>query len=213
MLANDQLGDCTAAGAFHIAGSWLANNKLPVTFTVDDVVRFYSETTGYVKGRPDTDNGGDLETVMNYWLSNGLTTTPPHRAQAWVSVNSLDPVEMKSALWLFGNLYIGINMPDEYVNPMPENSGFVWDVGGPPVEDNGHCFCALGYDEKAFKINTGGMVGDFTVDAMLKYGPHAAKGEVYSVLGPDWVDVASELAPNGFKIADLVADIHGVKAE
>ena len=54
---NDILGDCTAAGAFHIAGTMLANADQPVPFTDDDVVAFYSAVSGYVPGDETTDNG------------------------------------------------------------------------------------------------------------------------------------------------------------
>jgi len=212
VLANDQLGDCTAAGAFHIAGTWLANNDVTVPFTLDDVIRFYSATTGYVPGKPETDQGGDEETVLNYWMNNGLGTTPSHRVQAWVSVNANDIAEVKAAIWLFGNVYIGASMPDAWVDPMPSASGFVWEAAGPPVDENGHCFCALGYSPNGnLKISTWGMIGDITSAALAKYAVKTAGGECYSILSADWLSTASARAPNGFDALQLSSDINDMR--
>ena len=35
-------------------------------------------------------------------------------------------------------------MPDAWVSPEPETDNWTWDAAGPPVDDNGHCFCAFG---------------------------------------------------------------------
>ena len=175
MLANDDLGDCTAAGAFHIAGTWLANNGVPVPFSREDTIKFYSATTGYVPGKPESDQGGDEETVLNYWVNHGLLPAPlpAHQAEAWISVNAADIEEVKTAIWLFGNIYIGASMPDAWVNPMPETDGWIWGVAGAPEDDNGHCFAALGYDERWLKISTWGLVGNLTPAGLAKYAARA----------------------------------------
>ena len=212
VLANDRLGDCTAAGAFHIAGAWLANNGAAVPFSEADAVRFYSATSGYVPGKPETDQGGDEETVLNYWVNHGLGTIPPHQASAWVSVNAADWNEVKTAIWLFGNIYIGASMPDAWVNPEPDGDDWLWDAAGPPVDDNGHCFCALGYDSGLARISTWGMVGGLTAAGLAKYAVRAAHGECYAILGPDWIDAAKQKAPNGFDALQLASDINDMRA-
>jgi hypothetical protein len=214
MLANNDLGDCTAAGAFHIAGTWLANNGLRVPFTQEDTIKFYSATTGYVPGKPETDQGGDEETVLNYWVNHGLLPTPlpAHQAQAWISVNAADIEEVKTAIWLFGNIYIGASLPDAWVNPMPETDGWIWGAAGAPEDDNGHCFAALGYDERWLKISTWGLVGNLTPAGLAKYAVRAAGGECYSILGSDWISAAKQKAPNGFDALQLASDINDMRA-
>jgi hypothetical protein len=213
-LGNDDLGDCTAAGAFHIAGTWLANNDMPVPFVEYDVIKLYSATTGYVPGEPETDRGGDEETVLNYWVNHGLLPAPlpAHRAQAWISVNAGNIEEVKAAIWLFGNIYIGASMPEAWVNPMLEADGWIWGTAGAPVDDNGHCFAALGYDERCLKISTWGMLGNLTPAGLAKYAVHAAGGECYSILGPDWISAAKAKAPNGFDAMQLASDINDMRA-
>jgi len=209
MLANDELGDCTAAGAFHIAGSWLANNGKPITFTKEDAIKFYSLTTGYVPGKPETDNGGDEVTVMNYWAENGLGTKPPHKMSAWVAVDGGDIDLVRAAIWLFGNIYIGASLPDSAVNPFPQESGFVWsDTSGAPSDANGHCWCALGYDaKKNLQISTWGMRGAMTPEFLAKYGTPRFHGETYAILSADWVNDATAKAPSGFDIGQLQSDL------
>ena len=213
ILKNDVLSDCTAAGAFHIAGAWLANNLSNISFDDSDVVKFYSLTTGYDPLKPETDQGGDEETVLNYWVNYGLGTTPNHQAQAWVAVNAADFNEVKTAIWLFGNIYIGASMPDAWVSPEPETENWTWDAAGPPVDDNGHCFCAFGYDAvDRVRISTWGMVGNLTKQGLAKYGVHSAGGECYSILGSDWIDIAKQRAPNGFDALQLASDITDMRA-
>ena len=212
IFANDTLGDCTSAGAFHIAGAWLANNGTPASFTELDAIRFYSETTGYVRGEPETDQGADEEQVLNYWVNNGLGTSPAHKAQAWVSINAADPEEVRAAIWLFGNVYFGVSLPDAWVNPMPESNLFTWDVAGAPDDSNGHCFVGLGYGDPGVKIATWGMLGTVTWAAVAKYAARAAEGECYAILGPDWISTATAKAPSGFDILQLASDIASMRA-
>jgi len=105
-LGNDTLGDCTAAGAFHIGGTLLANAEQRIPFTQDDAIKFYSATTGYdpSKIQPDgsnpTDRGGDEQTVLNAWASNGLLPDGSHKIAGWIAVDGSNADEVRAALWL-----------------------------------------------------------------------------------------------------------------
>src|SRR6185437_3321920 len=72
MMDNDTLGDCTAAACGHARQTWTANNGPEVTVTNDQVVAFYSGSTGYVVGDPSTDQGGVEIVVLNYFRTVGL---------------------------------------------------------------------------------------------------------------------------------------------
>ena len=138
ILGNDALGDCTAAGAFHIGGTLLANAGQPIPFTDADVIKFYSATTGYVPGDEATDQGGDEQQVLAYWRATGLLPGQ-HQISGWVAVDGTNQAEVEAALWLFENLYFGIELPEAWVNPMPSASGFTWGIAGGADPDNGHC--------------------------------------------------------------------------
>jgi hypothetical protein len=210
ILANDSLGDCTAAAAFHAGGTFLANAGYPIPFTVDDVVRFYSATTGYVPGNDNTDNGGDEQTVLNYWVQNGLTPNL-HKIAGWCHIDGNNKEECQTALWLFENLYFGISLPDAWVHPMPESSNFIWDVAGAADTHNGHAFCGLSYKENGVGIDTWGLMGTITWEAIAKY-TNEGGGELYTVLSSDMIDKAAAKAPNGFNYTQLQADLKFIEA-
>jgi hypothetical protein len=213
VLGNDQLGDCTAAGAFHAGAVLLANAGAPIPFSDQDVVAFYSSTTGYVPGDESTDNGGDEVTVLDYWRKVGLAPGQ-HQIEAWISVDAADANECRLAVWLFENLYFGVELPDAWLNPPPAASGFVWGAAaGDPDPNNGHCFVGVGYDGAGVKISTWGMIGTIAWDAVAKYASGNGQGELYAVLGPDAISRATGKAPNGFDFDQLQRDLRQLRGK
>jgi len=207
ILANDRLGDCTAAGAFHIDGLLLGNAGQPITFTEDDAVKFYSATTGYVPGDPSTDRGGDEVTVLNYWRQYGLVGND-HKISAWVSVDAANEQQVRLAMYLFENLYFGVELPDAWVNPFPSGNGFTWDVAGDPDPENGHSFVGIDLEEGGILIDTWGMIGTMTQAAIGRYASSSdGSGELYAVLSQDAINRATAKSPTGFDFAQLQADI------
>ena len=204
---NDQLGDCTAAGAFHIGGTILANAGVsPCVFPDNDVVNFYSATSGYKVGDQSTDNGADEVTVLNWWRDKGLLPSA-HRISGWLAVDATDPDECRLAAWLFENLYFGVELPDAWVSPMPATSGFTWDVAGPSNPDNGHCFISpAAYSETGPKIATWGMTGTITWAAVEKYAATPGQGELYCIISRESIAAATAKAPNGLDWDQLAAD-------
>jgi hypothetical protein len=72
ILGNDTLGDCVEAGCGHIEDIWRADALTGGSLTAAQTIAFYSATSGYVPGDPNTDQGSDEVTVANYWLKNGF---------------------------------------------------------------------------------------------------------------------------------------------
>jgi len=211
---NDTLGDCVIAGMAHVVGVLTGNaGAQPFIYSSDQTIALYSAIGGYVPGDPSTDEGCDEQTALNYWENNGAwpsSTAPPngdaHQIAGWLAVDASDPTDYRTALWLFENLYFGIELPDAWVNPMPSASGFVWDVAGPPVPDNGHCVAGVGYNAKGVVFDTWGMTGLMTDAAIAKYATQAANGALYTVVSLDGINKATQKAPNGFDWSQLIAD-------
>lgn len=210
LFANDKLGDCTAAGAFHIAGVMDANAGNPSVFQDQDVINFYSATTGYKQGDPTSDLGANEVPVLNYWMEKGLMDGK-HKIDGWMAVNGNDPVEVRTAIFLFGNLYFGCELPDDWVRPYPSASGFLWDVAGPPNPRHGHCFIACGYEPGRVKIATWGLTGWISDAAISAYATPKGQGELYCVISADGVNAATQMAPNGFFWTALAADFDSMK--
>ena len=211
ILGNDLLGDCTSAGAFHVAGTLLANADQAINYTRADAIAFYSATTGYVPGDESTDQGGDEQTVLNWWQTKGLLADGSHKIDGWVAVDGTNAEEAKAALWLFENLYFGVELPDGWISPMPSASGFTWDVAGPANPDNGHCFSGEAYNANGVLVDTWGMLGTVTWAAVAEYAATAGSGELYAVLGPDAINKATAKAPNGLDASQLLADMESLR--
>lgn len=202
---NNILGDCVIAGIGHVVGVLTGGAGKQYIYTNTQITQLYSAIGGYVPGKPNTDNGCDEQTALNYWQQNGAPTGS-HQIAGWISVNGADPVEYRTALWLFENLYFGIELPDKWINPEPSGSGFTWDVAGAPDPNNGHCVVGVGYTNKGVRICTWGMLGLLTDAAIAKYATKLGEGELYTVVSQDAISKAAAKAPNGFDWSQLVAD-------
>jgi hypothetical protein len=206
MYDNDKLGDCVIAGMAHVVGVLTGNaGTKPFIYNNSQIIALYSAIGGYVPGEPSTDQGCDEQTALNYWENNGAPSGS-HKIAGWLSVNAADPNEYRTALWLFENLYFGLELPDAWIDPMPSSPGFVWDAAGPPNPDNGHCVAGVGYTAKGVTICTWGMMGLMTDAAVAKYGAQSAHGELYTVVSQDGLNKATGKVPAGFDWSQLVAD-------
>lgn len=206
VLCNDKLGCCTASGVLHVLGLFLAVAGHPTTWPDWVVHRFYSLTTGW-NGSPETDNGGDEVTVLNYWRDHGIDGKGSHKILGHLSVDATNPAEVRAAAYLFLNLYFGVSLPDAWIKNMPQGDGFVWDVAGPANENNGHCFVSPGGVTKdGVIIDSWGLRGLITWRAMAAYAVPSNGGELHTVLSLESVSAATKKAPNGFDGAQLEAD-------
>jgi hypothetical protein len=211
MYLNDTEGDCVIAEMCHSEGIFTGNaNGGPVIFTPDQVNTLYSAIGGYVPGDPSTDNGCDIQTALSYWGNKGLLNGEL-KNQGYLAVNPSDKTEIQIALFLFENLCFGVELPDAWINPVPEDSGFIWDVAGAPDPDNGHCFLGFGYDYGGVNISTWAMQGMITYNAIADYCSSGNSGELYTVLSEDSVNIAKSRAPNGFDWTQLLADFQAIK--
>jgi hypothetical protein len=203
---NDTLGDCVIAGMAHVVGVLTANaGGKAFTYSNKQITTLYSAIGGYVPGNPATDQGCDEQTALNYWENNGAPVGS-HKIAGWLSVNGNDATEVRTALWLFENLYFGMELPDKWITPFPSASGFTWDAAGPPNPSNGHCVVGVGYNAQGVVIDSWGMTGLITDSAIAKYATTGANGALYTVVSVDGLNKATQKVPAGFDWSQLVAD-------
>jgi len=191
MDSNDKLGDCTAAAAAHIEAAFSRFGQgAPVVVANADVVKFYSGSTGYIPGRPSTDQGGDMATVLKYWSNTGIAG---HRLAGYFAVDPTDLNEMRAALWLFGNLYIGFNCPQSAEDAF--NAGGIWDYtrqGSNII--GGHCVAV-------HKMVKGGNLTVSTWGGKIDMTPAfwaAYVDEPYSTVSQEWVK--NNATPEGLNV-------------
>lgn len=207
-MGNDQLGDCVIAAGGHIVGVETGNAGALFHATLAQIVAQYSAITGYVPGDPSTDNGTSLVQALDYWVQHGFPNGT--KLMGYVSVNAADKAELASAVYLFENLLLGLDLPDAWVQPFPSGDGFTWDVAGPQDQNNGHCVMATGFGPSGLTIDTWGMLGDMTWAAVQTYCSANVGGEMYVLLTPDQIGKAQTKAPNGVAWSQLISDFDSI---
>lgn len=174
---NNQIGDCTCAGIAHSLQSWTAYGKGLVTLPNSAVLRLY-EAMGYVPGDPSTDCGAIEQDVLTYVQANGIGG---HKILAFAQIDHKNPDEMKTALNLFGSVYLGATVPQSAMDQT--NAGLPWSVvPGSPIL-GGHCVVAQRWDTTAapMSVVTWGQMQRVTMDWWLSYGV-----EAWVMISQDW---------------------------
>ena len=128
-----------------------------------------------------------------------------HKLTAFASVQPKNTQEIKQAINLFGGVYIGVSLPLTaqaqvgkywaYVPNDPDNESGSW---------GGHCIFVIGYDAGGLTAITWGSLQRLTWNFWRRY-----VDESYALMSPDFLDMAG-LAPNGFDLAQLEADLAAI---
>ena len=205
MLLNDQLGDCVIAGMMHLAMGWQATaGQTPAAPSDAEVLAAYSAIGGYNPADPSTDQGCNMLDALNYWRSTGLTLGgQKSQILAFAEVNLADPDELKAALWLFGGLFTGFQMPQSAENATSWTVPSCGPHGkGKPGSWGGHCAPLIAENGTgAFKAITWGGLMPTAHNFVSDYCE-----EAYAVLSAAWIETNGH-APCGFDLAALQADL------
>jgi hypothetical protein len=218
---NNRLGDCVLAGIFHLIGIFTGNaDGQPLIATDDQIIEAYSRIGGYdpnaqlVPG-PDgqminpTDRGCDEVTALNAWRDDGVPVGQ-NRIYGWIPIDATDPRSVKLAMWLFENLFGGVCLPPGWVNPMPQQSDFRWDLAGQPNPREGHCIVFCGFTSDGLIVSTWGLIGLVTWAAIAAYLTQQAGGALYVVISDESISKASGKSGSGFDFRSLVGDFNAL---
>src|SRR5271156_836889 len=125
MMLNDLLGICTIAACGHALQVF---TKGVITEPDVTVASYYSKWCGYVVGDPATDQGGNEETVLSSWKTQGFAG---HVLEGYVVPQPGNISHVKHSIAEFGGVYIGLQLPNSAMTQF--QNGEVWDV----VADDG----------------------------------------------------------------------------
>jgi hypothetical protein len=196
MYANDRIGDCTTAAAAHMIEAWTAPNGGSVEVSERSVITAFNRVK---QVDPVSGKEGAVELdVLTDWRKRGIGG---HRIGAFARVPVWNHTLVRTASFLFGGLYIGIQLPAS-AQRQP-----VWDwthsLDGParPGSWGGHAVDVVGYDRQTLTVVTWGRLQELTWAFWDRY-----VDEVYGILSVDFLDEAGE-APNGFDLAALKEDL------
>ena len=208
MDMNDTIGCCGVAGMEHAQKLWVANSVDKVFRNTDqDVVRVYSDLSGYDPKTGQNDNGIALLSGLKYWQKTGYND---HKIDAYFLVDAKNGDKVRAALYLFGCLYAGIALPDTF--EAQTDAGKPWDVVNPsltgdsaPWSAGGHCVLLTAWGEN-YKCITWGQEQEITPRFLGTYAD-----ELWACLSLDWF-TAQHLTPTGFKYSELMADSKAVRS-
>lgn len=199
MYLNDTLGDCVEAAQGHMIEQWdfyTANGKpLP---TDSDILNAYESIGGYNPDDPTTDQGSDMLSALNFWRKVGVGG---HKIIAYVSLANLN--EIKAAIYLFGNAFLGIQLP---VSAQGQDAWTVTKGGTLSKEGaygswGGHCVPAMAISPKTISVITWGERLKMSHNFYTDY-----TDEAYAVLSLDWL-TRTGMNPGGFNLDQLKADL------
>jgi hypothetical protein len=192
---NDTVGDCTAAAVAYMIETWTSHASV---ITTTDAIELYSGVTGYVPGRPETDNGASMLSVLKTWRNRGDVGVAGHKLDAFVTVchDAIDHVI--AAINLFGSIYVGARLP------LTAQSAGTWrgpsDLHGENTPDSwgGHCLACSRCDRTGGWFRTWGRLQRFEWAWWSAY-----VDECYAPISPDWIH--GETTPNGLDLPKLRA--------
>lgn len=211
MALNDSLGDCTIAGACHMfaAMAVYAGSPEPL-FSDEEITTAYSAVSGYVPGDPGTDNGADMQTVLEYLRATGLTdeTGKTHKVAGYAAFgNCADEILLAQVLEVFGSVYVGVNLPESAQSEFSDGEPWDWQPSS-PIE-GGHCI--------ALQRRTVGGIGVLgyvtwgsTTKATRGFQRHYAE-EAWAVVGADWLEANGD-SISGLDLGQLLSDLQYVPA-
>lgn len=208
VFLNDRLPDCTIAAWAHAEQIHSTRSGRPERPTDEAVLNLFSRT-GQEQGLSN-DQGRWMEGVLRSLARTGMqqTTADPEGAVAlekilgYAAVNPLDRVEVRTAIWLFGGIYVGA--------ALPLSSSRTWQLG--------RFSCAAAGDPSAAPGSWGGhamwaSAVNTTGPVLVTWGRRVQASwcwwnryvdEAWAVLSDDWTDPARK-APSGFRQDELVA--------
>jgi hypothetical protein len=201
MYANDRIGDCTIAAAAHMIEAWTAAGHGTAVEVPEDAVLSAFDQVKQVD--PSTgEEGAVVLDVLRFWRASGIAS---HRIGAYARVSVGDQQLVRSAAWLFGGLYLGLQMP---VSAQRQQ---VWSwpgaLTGParPGSWGGHAVDVVRYDAETLTAVTWGRLQQLTWSFLERYCD-----EAYCILSADFLE--GDRAPNGFDLAALKEDLALVTA-
>ena len=204
MMGNDTIGDCTCAAGGHAIMSWTADSKDLVTPPLVSIVNAYVAVSGYNPSTGQNDNGAACTTVLDYWKDTGIDG---HKIVGYTYVNIHNGVELKTAIYIFGLLYIGIQLP---LGLQSQINGDSWTVPynadltqgeWAPGSWGGHCVIVVGYNEHGVDVISWGK--RYT---MLWGFWKAYIEEAYAIISPDFL--SNGRAINGLNLVQLESDLN-----
>ena len=161
---------------------------------------------GYKPGQPETDQGGIELDILKAWRKEPIKGV---ELLAFAAVDPTNWQEVKLAHYLFGSLYMGVNLP------VSAQSEKLWaSTNDAPGSWGGHCMVTSAYTDKPglcsfFSTSRLTAITWGTTQVMTPKWVAKYCDELWAPITSAWVGAAG-IAPNGFNLAQLKADVAAI---
>jgi hypothetical protein len=193
----------------HLLQEWSTLTGAPVIASDPQVIATYSAITGYDPaqtapgGSNPTDRGAVIVDVLDWWRKNPFAG---NELSAYVSLAIANHADVIEAVYLFGGVDCGVNLPQAWQGASQWTAPSRWHRWGhwAPGSWGGHCVPVVDYDAEHLYVVSWGQVIPVTYQAWDMYF-----SEAYALLDPAWFN-GTKQAPNGFDLDALAADLQAI---
>lgn len=209
VMLNDRLGCCAEAGYYHADQVWSVAAGKPLLTEPDSCVEALYETQGYVPGRPSTDQGTVLQSLLAYLVQTGAPMADGSRQKlaAFVEIDPANAGDLNRATYEGGLVYIGMNVP-AYAERALNTLGGVLDTD--PLGDQtivgGHCVISAGYGPGFREFISYGNAGYRMTTAFWNQNVD----ECYALVSKEFCN-ASGLTPLGISLVDWDTQMNAIR--
>jgi hypothetical protein len=206
-IAADGIGDCEFARIGHMVQSWTAYAGEEVTIPVDNIVKAYSDCTGYILGNESTDKGATTQDTLEYWRQVGVpdATGKVHKVGAYAAYASPSNQNLlKLGVELTGNVAVDLNLPQSAETQF--GSIWQWTPGSPIL--GGHAIALAKVLDPQFNGIYGYWCWGALQRATIAFNQHYI-ADSWLVLSEDWIQSNGDTI-DGFNMAQLVADMASI---
>jgi hypothetical protein len=203
MLGNDSVGDCVFAGSDHETMLWTTEAGDPAAFGPDQAIADFSAVTGYIPGKPETDQGTDVRQALQYRQATGLIDAKGarHKIGAFLALEPGNIDHLLEALYLFGAVGIGLEVPQSAEDQF--GAGKPWSVAHGKQNILGGHYVPLVADRGNLVVVTWGRLQQMTLQFYEKYCD-----EAWAILSPEMLKGGVSL--EGIDLAALQTDLQEV---
>lgn len=207
LYKNDTVGDCTIAGMAHaFTATGVSAGYSQSLFTDDEIIRVYSDITGYNPDTGENDNGAQMQDVLAYMRNYGMTDASgkAHKVTAYAALRKpSDPLLLSEVLKTFGTVYVGITCPQSAEEQF-QNGPWLYEPDSPIL--GGHAISLhrrqpYGSHVGVFDFSTWGALQRVTIPFLAHY-----VDEAWAFITPDWLEVNGGTV-DGLDLAQLQADM------
>lgn len=205
MFQNDRIGNCVMAGAANETASYYRDTGRWVEFMDENVIQDYTTLSGYNPAKK-YDPGLEMSKAAEYRRNIGIVDRygRRHKIDAYVGLPKRDFDTLKIAMYLFGAVGIGFEMPDHAQKDF--NRKIPWKVWGKPKIVGGHYVPGCGIDKD----------GDIIIITWGKY--HKVTREFYETYNDETCAyfsmerIINKTSPEGFHADKLLSDLRSLKS-